>query len=248
MKSGKLVSITTATFNSSKTLGRTLQSVLDQDYDNVEYTVMDGGSSDGTVELARSFEKRFQDRGFIYRVISEPDKGMYDAINKAMNVSNGVIIGNINSDDWYEPSAISKVVNAYNEYGGFDLLYGDLMIHAPGRSFVKKAKPMGLYETSRHWNHPTTFLADKGASYRYRLDNLYADFDLVIRIRKDGGKVVVLNELLADFTFGGMSTEKSWEQVKRRIRYRNQVLKDNHCSLLAKAEGVAIDIAKYLIS
>lgn len=241
-----LVSITTATFNSEKTLGRTIESVLCQDYPLIEYTIMDGASADGTVDLAESYACRFKEKGFAYRVVSEADRGMYDAINKAMDLSHGVILGNINSDDWYESSAISKVAAAYMSNQGFDLLYGDLMMHAAGKPFVKKARPIGLYETSRKWNHPTTFLANEGRAYRYRLDNLYADYDLFIRVREDGGKIVILNEVLANFSFGGVSTEKSFAAVRERIRWRNQVLRDNHCSPLSYIEGAVIDILKYI--
>ena len=71
-----LVSITTATYNSEKTLARTIESVLSQTYDNIEYLIVDGMSRDGTVKVAEAYQKRFQERGFAYRIVSEADGGM----------------------------------------------------------------------------------------------------------------------------------------------------------------------------
>lgn len=120
-----LVSITTVTHNSEATLARTMESVLNQTYDNIEYLLIDGLSEDGTVALAQSYEKRFLERGFRFTILSEADLGMYDAINKGIRLSHGDIIGNINSDDWYEPEAVEKAVGFLKE-SGCDYMYADL--------------------------------------------------------------------------------------------------------------------------
>ena len=122
-----LVSITTATYNSEKTLARTIESVLNQTYAPLEYLIVDGLSKDRTISIARDYEERFKKRGISYTIISEADKGMYDAINKGIRRANGVLIGNINSDDWYEPDAVERIVEKYLETQ-FDFLYGDLNI------------------------------------------------------------------------------------------------------------------------
>lgn len=243
---GPLVSVTTATYNCERTLARTLESVLAQTYGNIEYTVMDGMSEDGTVDVARSYARRFEDRGIRYRVFSEADAGMYDAINKAMDRSSGEVIGNINGDDVYEPRALELAAGAFSG-GGFDVLYGNLRVETGTGSFIKRAAPMGAWETSRKWNHPTMFLAGRGLGYRYRTDgNPYADFDLFARAYHDGLKVVVLDEVLATFSFGGMSTRKSLRDVLKRIGWRNQVYRDTGCSPMAAVEGAVIEFVKYL--
>ena len=91
-----LVSITTVTYNSEATLARTIESVLHQTYDNIEYLIVDGRSEDGTLEAAERYREQFRQRGYAYVIVSEPDRGMYDAMNKGIRLSHGEIIGNIN--------------------------------------------------------------------------------------------------------------------------------------------------------
>lgn len=134
-----LVSITTATLNSEKTISRTIESVLGQTYDRIEYLIIDGASRDSTVDVAESYREWFREKGYGFFVVSEPDSGMYGAINKGIRMSSGTLIGNINSDDWYMPDAVEKVADFYVKKT-FDLAYGDLNIVMPdGSSWVKKA-------------------------------------------------------------------------------------------------------------
>ena len=238
------ISITTASFNSANTIARTIESVLIQEYNNVEYVIMDGGSTDGTVAIAQSYSDAFRDKGWDYRVVSESDKGMYDAINKAMSLCSGDLIGNINSDDYYEPGAFVSVVACYL-VTGFDLFQGNLKVHTANGLVVKKARPMGRWISSRKWNHPTLFLAGRAREYRYRLDNPYADFDLFLRAISAGLKVFCLDEEIANFSFGGISTKKSLSDVWKRITWKHQILADNRCHPLAYIEGIAIELYKY---
>ncbi|MBR1438581.1 MAG: glycosyltransferase, partial [Synergistaceae bacterium] len=100
------VTVLTVSFNAEATIARTIESVMAQTYDKIEYIVIDGASKDNTAKIAESFIEKFNaspDRSM--RVISEPDKGMYDALNKGARLAKGVIIGQINADDWYEPDA-----------------------------------------------------------------------------------------------------------------------------------------------
>ncbi|TAL71749.1 MAG: glycosyltransferase, partial [Bacteroidetes bacterium] len=116
-----IVSIVTVSFNSFKTISLTIDSVLNQTYHNIEYIVIDSGSTDGTVDLIKSYGGR------IDRFISEPDKGIYDAINKGIRLSTGEIIGILNSDDFfYDNNIIQKVVDAFSEKQ-VDAVYGDLL-------------------------------------------------------------------------------------------------------------------------
>ena len=152
-----LISVITVCFNSEKTIRNTIESVLNQTYDNVEYIVVDGLSEDGTVQIAQEYEQRFADKGYRYKIISEKDNGIYDAMNKGIRTASGEIIGIINSDDWYEPKALETVANAYKATL-FDMFYADLrIIRENGSSFVKHSR-LEKYPSSRNWNHPTTFI------------------------------------------------------------------------------------------
>ena len=108
-----LVSIITVSFNGEDTIARTIESVLGQTYQNIEYILIDGASTDRTVEIAESFRPRFEEKNMPFTVISEPDKGMYDALNKGTRAAHGELVGQINSDDWYEPDAVETMVNLY---------------------------------------------------------------------------------------------------------------------------------------
>lgn len=222
-----LVSITTATYNSEKTLARTIESVLNQTYNNIEYIIIDGLSKDKTICIAEEYRKKFEQKGISYRIISESDKGMYDAINKGIRSAKGEIIGNINSDDWYELDAVEKVVKKYNETQ-FDFMYGNLKIVLPdGRIKIKKAKK-SAYLTSRHWNHPTQF-ATKNLYIKepYKLESMYDDFDLFLRVNREGYYIEILKEPLANFTIEGMSHKRSMRDAIDRGRVRYRIYKNN---------------------
>ena len=108
------VSIITICRNSAQDISKTLRSVLNQSYDNIEYIIVDGKSEDRTMEIIESYKKAFQEKGYTYRIISESDNGIYDAMYQGIDVCTGNLVGLINSGDWYESKAVSRVVEVYN--------------------------------------------------------------------------------------------------------------------------------------
>ena len=131
------VSIITVCRNSEKTIAQTIESVLNQSYDHVEYILIDGNSTDHTVDVIHSYEERFLQKGYSYFYQSEPDEGIYDAMNKGIKMASGQLVGLINSDDWYEPTAIEHAVRYYQETP-YDLFYADLRIVGEHGSFIKR--------------------------------------------------------------------------------------------------------------
>jgi len=101
-----LYSIITASYNSEKTIAKTIESVLNQTYSNFEYIIIDGKSSDATVEIIKSFEKEFENKSINYTWISEPDNGIYDAWNKGLKLASGDWISFLGSDDFYLLNAL----------------------------------------------------------------------------------------------------------------------------------------------
>ena len=116
------ISIITVCYNSEKTIERTIQSVLGQTIEDLEYILVDGGSKDGTLDIIKKYENEFIDKGWSYRYLSEKDNGMYDAMNKGIHLSTGDLIGILNSDDWYEKEALSTVIKEYNITPDADIL------------------------------------------------------------------------------------------------------------------------------
>lgn len=241
------VSIITVTYNSEKTLKKTIESVLNQTYPVYEYSIIDGLSSDGTVEIANSYRSKFKDKNIKFNIISERDFGMYDAINKGIAMSSGDIIGNVNSDDWYEVYAVEKVVDEYKK-SFFDMAYGNLRINKPTGTMIKKAK-LKKFVSTRYWNHPTTFITKETYNkYKYKVESMYDDCDLMLRIRKNKLKVVVINETLSNFNFGGMSTQKSIKQTAKRIKDRCKIYRNNGYGFFYYIDSFIIEMAKYILS
>jgi glycosyltransferase involved in cell wall biosynthesis len=148
-----LVSVITVAFDSVSTIGRTIDSVVGQTYPQVEYIVVDGGSSDGTVELLRSRD------GDIDLWVSEPDRGISDAFNKGIALASGEYLALVNSDDWLEPQQLATAVDALAASNA-DFVFGNLMLHDAedrpsyvfrgDRDYARKVR-----YSMPHINHPT---------------------------------------------------------------------------------------------
>jgi glycosyltransferase involved in cell wall biosynthesis len=178
------VSIITVSYNSSRTISDTINSVLNQTYHNIQYIVIDGSSTDGTIEIIKSFSNR------ISKFVSEPDKGIYDAINKGIKLATGDIIGILNSDDFfYDDFVVEKIVNAFIE-SDTDTVIGDVQFVDP-----KKTSRVVRYYSSKKFNplkfkygfmpaHPS-FYAKRGLFEKlgyYKTDyKIAADYELLIR-------------------------------------------------------------------
>lgn len=118
-----MITIITATYNSGLTIKDTIESVLNQDYKNIEYIIIDGGSKDKTIDIIKEFEPKFQGR---LKWISEKDKGIYDAMNKGIRMGTGDIIGILNSDDFFTSDDVISTVNETFEMYNPDAIYGDI--------------------------------------------------------------------------------------------------------------------------
>lgn len=117
------ITIITATYNSGQTLTDTLESVLRQSYTDIDYVIVDGGSKDNTLDIIRRYEPRFEGR---MRWISEPDKGIYDAMNKGIRMATGDVVGLLNSDDFYTSNDVLEHVARALSDPNVDAVYGDI--------------------------------------------------------------------------------------------------------------------------
>lgn len=168
----------TIALNSEDTIGECVESVNRQDHPDVEHIVVDGNSSDATVEVVRSMENR------VTRLISEPDEGLYDALNKGIRAATGEVVGVLNSDDIYHrPDVLSRVAEAFGD-PGLDMVYGDVHFVKPDRP----EKTVRYFSSARFrpWKmrfgfmpaHPTLF-------YRRELFERYGYYDTDYAISAD---------------------------------------------------------------
>lgn len=244
-----LVSVITICYNSEAVIRKTIESVLAQTWETIEYQIIDGASKDKTVLIAEEYRERFAAKGYSYRISSEPDHGIYDAMNKGIRHAAGDLIGLINSGDWYEPDAVATAVQAYRE-DPYDLFYADINLIRENGSVIVKHSKHDRFPTSRHWNHPTMFVTRK--TYEelglYRNEGIHDDFEFLLRARRAGKKITIVNKTIANFVTGGASNAKSFAKCKKRCLDRYRDYRINGYSRLAMIECVAIEAAKYILS
>lgn len=244
----KKITIITVAYNSEASIGQTIESVLKQTYSNLEYLIIDGASRDKTVEKAESYRDALEKKGVEYIIVSEPDGGIYDAMNKGIHLASGDIIGILNSDDWYEPEAAQTAAETFRSQD-CDLMFANIRMHkADGTVFIKRARQRNL-QTSRDWNHPTTFVrAGVYKEYPFRDLGIHDDYGFYLRMRRLGKKIVTVDKVLADFRMGGASNHKDFKAAKKRImdRYR-YCYRINGYSRWYLVECVAIEAAKMIL-
>lgn len=216
------VSIITVCWNSERYITDAISSVLNQSYDNIEYILIDGKSSDNTIDIIKSFESKFNGR---MKWISESDNGLYDAMNKGINMATGDIIGILNSDDFFtDNKVISKVVEGFNDQD-VDAIYGDVVFVEPSdldktiRYYSSKIFSRTLMRLGFIPAHPT-FYAKKECFDKYGLYSLDykigADFELLLRfIYVNKIRISYIPKCFVTMRLGGISTSglKSHTQI-----------------------------------
>ncbi len=225
-------SIITICFNSEKTIERTIKSVMSQTEKDYEYIVVDGASKDSTLDIIRMYEPMFDGR---IKWKSEPDEGIYNAMNKGIERASGEIIGIVNSDDWLEPDALSKVANAYedNNYDTNTLYCGGIVFHYTNGAI--KRMDVNL-ESFRHYSkyyimsgirHPATFVP-RDIYKRIGVFNdsmrLSADQDFILRCYFSGVQFYEIKAVLSNMSGGGVSTNNTSASLKKASHDRRIML------------------------
>ncbi|GAA4463469.1 glycosyltransferase family 2 protein [Nibrella saemangeumensis] len=212
------VSLITVVYNGAATIRSTIESILNQSYPDIEYIVIDGQSTDGTVDIIRSYEHR------LARFVSEPDKGLYDAMNKGIRMATGDIIGLLNADDFYPHNDIIAHVAERFRQTGSDAVYGDMLyVNRDNIQQVKRYWNSGPYRDGAFlWGWMPghmAFFARKRIYDQYGLFNLQlrsaADYELMLRfIHKHRISVSYLHEVLVVMREGGMSNSSLKNRLK----------------------------------
>lgn len=226
-----MVTVITPCFNSEKTIRRTIESVLNQTYPNIEYLIIDGASTDKTLEIIKSFEPDFKGR---MRIVSEPDKGIYDAMNKGISLARGELIGIVNSDDYYEPAAVETMVKNRSQ-SEYQILYGYERI-------LRNGQEAGIC-IHHHSNldyqmitHPTCFVTKKlyedfggfDTSYKYS-----ADYEFMLRLYHSGKtEFTPVYEIISNYALGGASGTGAAYMETQGLKYKYGMISKRKYRLL----------------
>jgi glycosyltransferase involved in cell wall biosynthesis len=224
------ISVITAVYNNCDTVGSALDSVLSQSYANIDLVVIDGGSTDGTLEILKQYSNQ------ISVLITEPDNGIYDALNKGMQLATGDVVGFLHSDDVYENGEVLAKVAAVFQNQTIDAVYGDLVYvrHDDIRQVIRYWKSGHFDEAalSRGWMppHPTFYVRRSvyerlgGFNTQYRIA---ADYDTVLRFLAVAKiRVAYIPEVLVRMRAGGISN-RSLSSIFLKTMEDFEVLRSN---------------------
>lgn len=209
-------SIITVCYNSEKTIERTITSLRNQSCQNFEYIIIDGGSTDSTLEIIK------KNLDVVSILVSEKDEGIYDAMNKGIDLASGEIVGIINSDDWYENDTLENIFKISSGQS-------NLVIHGLCRYFNGSEinqiigyhhSNLPLYSIS----HPTCFVSKSLYVAKGKFDTKYkiaADYDLLLRFYLDSVKFIFVESIIANFQNGGASSSRLSKFEFLSVKFRN---------------------------
>lgn len=206
-----LFSIITVCYNSESTIRRTIESVVKQTYSYREYIIVDGASSDKTLDIIREYRKKYS----WIKYISEPDQGIYDAMNKGIALTEGEFVGIINADDWYEIDAL-MTVNDYicKSQEDVDIVCGRINIWRDEKTkSVSTIRSTNMLWEGMVFSHPAIFvrreLYMKYGGYDKNF-KIAADYKFFFERYLDGERFCVIDKVIADFCYGGISTTENY--------------------------------------
>lgn len=225
------ISVITVSYNARRTIEQCIQSVINQNYQNTEYIIIDGNSSDGTISILEKYKKHIQ------VLVSEPDKGIYDAMNKGIALASGDVIGMLNADDFFAADDILTVVSDAFKNNDADIVYGDLDYVKPdGTTFRKwRSGPYKKGKFNMGWMppHPTFYcrkeVFDKLGNYSLEYGTA-ADYELMLRfIHLNHSPVYYIARVLVKMSTGGVSNSNINNRIRAlifdmRAMYKNKIL------------------------
>ena len=205
--STKKISVITVCLNCEKTIERTIRSVACQNYTDFEYLIIDGVSTDRTLELAERYADYFKKRGIAYRILSEQDKGIYDAMNKAAQMAEGEWILYMNAGDtFYDRNTLDLYVKEMSD--DLDVIYGDILITEDGKYKRVPSLDVSEFCIDDPIPHQASITRTEWVS-RIRFDwetyRIGADYDLFLRMYTLGARFKRIDQVLAIFLMGGTS-------------------------------------------
>ena len=214
------ISIITVVYNDGQNISRTIESVINQSYKNIEYVIIDGGSKDSTVEEINKYIDK------IDVFISEKDKGIYDAMNKGIHLCSGDWLLFLNSGDFFHSNEILDLMSGHIEQNNnSDIIYGDFKVLSEGVkfSFVNKATDISRIKKDLIFSHQACLI--KGSLHqKFIYDLKYricADYDFLLKSYLDGAKFYKVPEIIATVSNGGLSDMNRINVFKERLKIKN---------------------------
>lgn len=197
-----LITIITVSYNAVKDIENTILSVLNQTYPNIEYIIIDGGSTDGTLDII----KKYQDK--ITYWVSEPDKGIYDAMNKGALKATGMWLNFMNAGDTFYNEQVLEEVFKDKDCDNADVIYGDVVYIHPDREDIRKAAPLKRIKVGIPFCHQSAFVKTK-LQQKYLFDTTYkicADYNFFHTLQKKGCSFKYKEQIIAKYLAGGFSS------------------------------------------
>jgi len=226
------ISVITATYNAQNTISKCIESILQQNFKNLQFIIIDGGSTDDTLKIIDKYHDQ------IDIIVSEPDKGVYDAMNKGIALATGDIVGTLNADDYYASDNILQQIAAAFSERNIEILYGDLdYVDTIGnicRKWRSETYRGGLFDWGWMPPHPTFYcrknLFDKLGSYKLDYGSA-ADYELMLRfIHHHGSNPYYLNKVMVKMVVGGISN-KSLKNRLKATHFDFKAMRNNKISL-----------------
>lgn len=208
------ITVVTVVYNGEKYLEQTIQSIIAQTYQNIEYIIIDGGSKDSTLDIIKRYENH------ISHWQSQPDRGIYDAMNKGLAKATGEIITFLNADDWYEPDAVESIVEVFTHHPRLDFVFGDVI----------QIDPLTRHETTYRvrlneahrvmpFGHPALFVKTMLHS-QFPFDTRFriaADYDLVLSLLDHHCAYAHLPKRITNFRLVGISATHNMDSENYQV-------------------------------
>lgn len=225
------ITVVTPTFNSRSTLRETIESVRSQDYPEIEQIVMDGGSTDGTLDILREYPHLIW--------VSEKDEGHYHAMNKGIERASGEVVAVLNADDRYRPGALRAVGEAFASHPDWDGLFGDIIyIHGNDEEIYRREEAVYDYQVLL-WSsvcyviHPTLFVKkaiyDRLGAFRHKEYKNSADYDLILRLGRNGCKVGHVPQYLVTYRYHDDGQSADLRVTRNMARENILIRAENGC-------------------
>lgn len=214
-----LISVVTICYNAKNDLEKTILSVLSQTYQDIEYIIIDGGSTDGTVDIIHKYSER------LFYWISEPDKGIYDAMNKGMDRATGSWINFMNAGDTFCDNEVIKNIFGYNDLSDYSVIYGDCYVSKLNQLQYLKASSMKKVHVQMPFCHQSSFI--RKTRLRFSIDlKIAADYQMIYEYYRMNGisSFLYISKPISVFDATGISTtnnnllQKEYGIVYKRTR------------------------------